>query len=102
MLQTVRAEGPRGHLVGGAPQVAQHPEMLKATHGKSPRTISACWWQQIRLGVNMPTDSLVHLRVRKGRELPRSHLRAMVVSGHQWENLWLDGVEAGFQPVLHQ
>lgn len=98
----MRAEESRGHLVGGAPQVAQCPEVLKATHGKPPHTINACWWQQMRLRVNMSLDSLVHLRVRKGRELPRSHFRAVLVSGHRGESLRLDGAEAGFQPVLHQ
>lgn len=96
----MRAKEPRGHLVWGAPQVAQCPEMLKATHGKPPHTINACWWQQMR--VNMSPDSLVLLHVRKGRELPRSHFRAVLVSGHRGESLRLDGAEAGVQPVLHQ
>lgn len=52
--------------------------------------------------VNMSPDSLVLLHVRKGRELPRSHFRAVLVSGHQGESLRLDGAEAGVQPVLHQ
>lgn len=56
----------------------------------------------MRLQVNMFPDSLVYLRVRKGRELPRSHLCTVLVSGHRGESLRLDGAEAGFQPVLHQ